>query len=152
LDTHEGHSGSVHRSIVKNSTGIIGGDVDLNVLGAVTERVDGNHVRELITGSTHQKNDLGNWLLECPVGIAGTTALIVSLNATGGLSLAVGGSCILMTPTSISISSPMVLINSGPAQALPVPAIPPIEPKFTEEAKTAAGPDTADDGTKFDKM
>ena len=151
-ETHEKHQLDFHQEMMSDSITFVAGDVALEVYESVQEHIVGNHSRELETGSTYRKNDAGHNLLECPAGIAGTTAMIVSINGSGGISLAVGASCILMTPTSISISSPMVLINSGPAKAFPVPPIPPIQTRPHEPPKDPDGPDTADDGTKFDKL
>jgi hypothetical protein len=46
----------------------------------------------------------------------------------------------------------MVLINSGPAVPVAEPEYDPHEALAPDDVKDPAAPDTADDGTKFDKM
>jgi type VI secretion system secreted protein VgrG len=123
------------------------------VVGNLKEKIqNGNQSLVLDMGNTYLKNTMGNWVLQCPLGTIAMTGMSISINGTTGLSLQVGGSCISITPASISISAPMVLINSGPAVAVPAPPCTPAAPDMPKEPKDPAAPDIADDGTKFDKM
>ena len=68
-------------------------------------------------------------------GVGGT----IVLNATTNISLVVGESSIVITPTAVAITSPMVLINSsGPSPATPIDARvdPPQEPKAADPGDT----------------
>ena len=68
-------------------------------------------------------------------GVGGT----IVLNATTNISLVVGESSIVITPTAVAITSPMVLINSsGPSPATPIdPRVdPPQEPKAADPGDT----------------
>jgi type VI secretion system secreted protein VgrG len=130
----------------------VGLDKSSLYLGKLNEKVKGDHSTVLDMGTTYLQNKLGNWVLECPAGTISMTGGSISINASLALSLKVGGSCISMTPASISIAAPMVLINSGPAVPVPPPPCTPTAPEKSVDPKKPAGPDTADDGTKFDKM
>jgi type VI secretion system secreted protein VgrG len=135
---------SRHLIVAQNQSESVGGSQSLLLSADLKEEISkGNKSLVLDMGSTYLKNKLGNWILECPMGTVAMTGMSISMNGTSGISLQVGGSCISITPASISISAPIVLINSGPAVAIPAPPCTPAEPDK---------PDTADDGTKFDKM
>jgi hypothetical protein len=103
-------------------------------------------------GTTFLQNKLGNWVLECPVGTIAMSGQSLSINATAAISLQVGASCISITPASISISAPMVLVNSGPAVAVPAPPCTPAGIIMPGQIVNPTAPNVADDGTKFDKM
>jgi hypothetical protein len=123
------------------------------VIGNLKQRVmNGDHALTMTSGNTQLMNEKGNWALDVPLGTIGVTGSSVSINGFTALSLQVGSSCISITPASISISSPMVLINSGPAVAVPAPPNSTCDPQAPDDVKYPAMPDTADDGTKFDKM
>jgi type VI secretion system secreted protein VgrG len=151
-DVTEQDEGDFIRRVIKNHITEVKGDMCLTVEGAVLRSIDGNDVTQVNKGDLAMNVALGNWIVQSPAQTAAITAMNISLNATAGLSLQVGGSCISISPTSISISSPMVFINTGPAVAVPAPPVPTTTMYFTDPPKDAAGPDTADDGTKFDKM
>jgi type VI secretion system secreted protein VgrG len=143
-DSREYVGGNRSLIVKGNQSESVGGNQSLMLTGNLQEEItQGDQSLVLDMGDTYLKNTLGNWILQCPLGTIAMTGTSISINGTAGLSLQVGGSCISMTPASISISSPMVLINSGPAVAIPAPPCVPDAP---------AAPDTADDGTKFDKM
>ena len=148
----EQDEGDFVRRVIKNHITEVKGDVSLTVDGGVLRSIDGNDITQVNIGDLLMNVGVGNWIVQSPAQTAAITAMNVSLNATAGLSLQVGGSCISITPTSISISSPMVFINTGPAVAVPAPPAPNPTMYFTNPPKDAAGPNTADDGTKFDKM
>jgi type VI secretion system secreted protein VgrG len=151
-DVTEKDEGDFTRLVTKNHITEVKGDVCLTVEGAVLRSIDGNDFTQVNKGDLAMNVALGNWIVQSPAKTAAITAMNISLNATAGLSLQVGGSCISITPSSISISSPMVFINTGPAVAVPAPPAPIPTMYFTNPPKDAAGPCTADDGTKFDKM
>jgi type VI secretion system secreted protein VgrG len=143
----------VSEQFFDNYLAIIGKDKSEQVLGNLIEKVQGgNHSTVLDQGTTFLKNSLGNWLLECPLGTIAMTGMSLSINGTTAISLKVGASCISITPASISIASPMVLINSGPAVPVVAPPCTPAATSMPVDPKDPAAPDTADDGTKFDKM
>lgn len=138
-------SGHIHRECA--------GDEHWWVIGDRKEAVrDGNHSLRLRQGNTFLRNDLGDWMLDCPRGTIAMTGDELSINASLTISLKVGASCISITPSSISISSPMVLINSGPAVAVPAPANFPDFPDPAIHPEEPDAPNIADDGAKFDKM
>jgi type VI secretion system secreted protein VgrG len=151
--TQHAYDDQVSEQFFDNYLSIIGKDKSEQVLGNLIEDVQsGNHSTVLDQGTTFLKNSLGNWILQCPLGTIAMTGTSISVNATAGISLQVGGSCISITPASISIASPMVLINSGPAVAIPAPPCTPAATSMPVDPKPPTPPDTADDGTKFDKM
>jgi type VI secretion system secreted protein VgrG len=151
--TQHAYDDQVSEQFFDNYLSIIGKDKSEQVLGNLIEKVQGgNHSTVLDQGTTFLKNTLGNWVLQCPLGTIAMTGTSLSINGTAGISLQVGGSCISITPASISIASPMVLINSGPAVAIPAPPCTPAATTMPVDPKDPAAPDTADDGTKFDKM
>ncbi len=149
----ESYEDAASQEYFDSLTTIVAKDQSHAVLGSLKQHIQsGNHSVALDAGSTYLKNTAGNWVLECPVGTIAMTATGISINATAALSLKVGSSCISITPASISISGPVVLINSGPAAAVPAPPCTPDATERPVSAKEPAGPDQADDGTKFDKM
>jgi type VI secretion system secreted protein VgrG len=104
------------------------------------EQNDCIHVKQ----DSNQQVD-GNWSTmaggQVTIDAPGKNGTIV-LNATMNISLTVGSSSIVITPSSIAITAPQVLINSsGPPPASPIdPTVdPPNEPK------------QADPGTSLDK-
>jgi type VI secretion system secreted protein VgrG len=149
----EAYEDSFSQEFFDNHASIVGKDSSRQVVGNLKEKIqNGNQSLVLDMGNTYLKNTMGNWVLQCPLGTIAMTGMSISINGTTGLSLQVGGSCISITPASISISAPMVLINSGPAVAVPAPPCTPAAPDMPKEPKDPAAPDIADDGTKFDKM
>jgi type VI secretion system secreted protein VgrG len=143
-DSREYVGGNRSLIVVGNQQENVQGNQSLTLSGDLKEEIQkGNHSLVLDLGNTYFENAKGNWVLQCPLGTIAATGMNVSINGTAALSLQVGASCISITPASISISAPMVLINSGPAVAVPAPPCTPASPD---------PPDTADDGTKFDKM
>jgi type VI secretion system secreted protein VgrG len=149
----QSYDDELHRQVNQNYMHASMKDENWNVIGNLNQRVmTGDHTLTMTAGNTHLTNQQGNWVLDVPVGTIGLTGNSVSINGFTALSLQVGGSCISITPASISISSPMVLINSGPAVAVPAPPNSTCDPQAPDDVKDPAAPDTADDGTKFDKM
>jgi len=149
----EAYDESFSQEFFDNHTSVIGKDQSRQVSGNLKEKIQsGNHSLVLDQGNTYLQNKLGNWVLQCPLGTIAMTGNSISINGTSGISLQVGGSCISITPASISISAPMVLINSGPAVAVPSPPCTPAAPDMPAEPKKPGLPDVADDGTMFDKM
>lgn len=138
----------------------IDGDYDTEIKGNVNRQVDkdavsfikNNYMMDIETGDMKVVCNHGNWIVSAGMNTAAISAKNVSINATASLSLQVGGSCISISPSSISISSPMVYINTGPAVAVPAPPGPNIQANLPFAPDDAAGPNIADDGTKFDKM
>jgi hypothetical protein len=57
----------------------------------------------------------------------------IVLSATTNITLSVGGSSIVITPATIAITSPMVLINSGGPPPTP-PIAPSVDPPKDPEA------------------
>src|ERR1700722_6592549 len=149
----ETYEDEVHHQVNKNYRHATMKAENWNIIGNLNQRVlTGDHTLTMAAGNTHLTNETGNWVLNVPVGTIGVTGNSVSINGVTALSLQVGGSCISITPVSISISSPIVLINSGPAVAVPAPPNSTCDPQAPDDVKDPGGPDTADDGTKFDKM
>jgi hypothetical protein len=149
----QSYDDELHRQVNQNYMHASMKDENWNVIGNLNQRVmTGDHTLTMTAGNTHLTNQQGNWVLDVPVGTIGLTGNSVSINGFTAFSLQVGGSCISITPASISISSPMVLINSGPAVAVPAPPNSTCDPQAPDDVKDPAAPDTADDGTKFDKM
>lgn len=149
-DVTEQDEGDFNRLVTKNHITEVKGDLSLTVRGNANQDVSGNE--DTWAGGDMLLRVGKNWIVESKMGTAAITAMNVSLNATAGLSLQVGGSCISITPSSISISSPMVYINTGPAVAVTVPPCTYTTEYSPNPPQDAAGPNTADDGTKFDKM
>jgi type VI secretion system secreted protein VgrG len=149
----EAYDDEVHQQVNGNYIHAAMKDELWNVIGNLKLRVlTGDQVLTVTQGNTNLMNELGNWVLDVPLGTVGITGNAVSINGTTALSLQVGASCISITPASISISSPMVLINSGPAVAVPAPPNSGCDPQAPDNVQKPTLPDTADDGTKFDKM
>ena len=68
----------------------------------------------------------------------------IVLNATTNISLTVGGSSIVITPSSIAITAPMVLINSGgppPANPIDPRVDPPKDPTQADPGDTLTPPE-----------
>jgi type VI secretion system secreted protein VgrG len=151
-DATEQDEGDFSRLVTGNKMTDIKGCQYDRVKGDAVAFVTGNCITQSDNGDALVHLSKGNWIVRCQQNTAAITGLNVSVNATAGLSLQVGGSCISITPSAISISSPMVFINTGPAVAVPAPLGPPIQENLPDPPKDAAGPNTADDGTKFDKM
>jgi hypothetical protein len=103
-------------------------------------------------GSTRQVNSGGHWLLEVAIGTVAINGMDVDIRADKSLKLTVGASQILLTPTTIAIQSPTVLINSGGTDPGEPPDAQPNPPAATEASVKPFAPATADDGTKFDKL
>jgi uncharacterized protein involved in type VI secretion and phage assembly len=89
----------------------------------------------------------GNWSTsvggQATIDANGLAGKIV-LNATTNITLTVGGSSIVITPATIAITSPMVLINSGgPPPAPPIdPAVsPPKDPTAADPGDTLTPPE-----------
>jgi hypothetical protein len=164
--------GERHFRVDKFTIENYGGDVLQDMFSDHTVRLEGNYnrsvfegsVRELISkgdqstilreGSTNQLNQKGDWVLQCPEGTISGGAAMVTIGADGLMSLSCGASSIVLTKTSIAINSPLVLINSGPAEPIdPAEAAvvaPTVWPPHTE-LKSPAAPDAADSGGFFDK-
>jgi len=173
-DKHSTVGGDFHFTTVGEHHLHVKKNVMEHLEGDLSQQVDGDHKVEVrkhrtlrvfgdasqeVTGDDYKwvsKTTMlaagGNWIVECQQGTAAITANCLTVHATGGLSLQVGSSCISMTPTSITIDSPMVYINTGPAPSFVAPP-PPAEVLYTvNPPDDATGPNAADDGTKFDKM
>jgi hypothetical protein len=149
----ESYEDEMHSQVNGNYMHACMKDENWNIIGNLNQRVmTGNQSLTVAQGNSLLMNQVGNWLLNCPLGTIAMTGANISINGTTALSLQVGASCISITPASISISSPMVLINSGPAVAVPAPPNSACDPQAPDDVKNPATPDTADDGTKFDKM
>lgn len=149
----ESYEDDMHSQVNGNFNHACMKDENWNIIGNLNQRVmTGDQSLTVAQGNSLLMNQVGNWLLNCPLGTIAMTGASLSINGTAAISLQVGGSCISISPASISISSPMVLINSGPAVAVPAPPNSACDPVAPDDVKNPAGPDTADDGTKFDKM
>jgi type VI secretion system secreted protein VgrG len=149
----ESYEDEMHSQVNGNYMHACMKDENWNIIGNLNQRVmTGNQSLTVAQGNSLLMNQVGNWLLNCPLGTIAMTGASISINGTAALSLQVGASCISITPASISISAPMVLINSGPAVAVPAPPNSACDPQAPDDVKNPAAPDTADDGTKFDKM
>jgi type VI secretion system secreted protein VgrG len=126
---------------------LVKGKNDLEVKGDRSEKVGG--AQSLTVGGDQQEKVGMNHALEAGMAIhikAGMTAVI---EAGMQLSLKVGGSFIDINPTGISISGPMVLINSGGAAGSgagsnPTEPSAPAAPEDPEEASPTE-PTLADD-------
>lgn len=149
----EGYDDALHHQVKDKYVHACLKDEHWNVIGNLNQQViKGDHSITMFKGNTYNKHKAGNWVLECAAGTVGMSGGSISINGTTAISLKVGSSCISITPSSISISGPMVLVNSGPAVAVTAPPNSPVEPAAPDDPKDPASPDTADDGTKFDKM
>jgi type VI secretion system secreted protein VgrG len=149
----ESYEDEVHQQVNGNYIHASMKDELWNIIGSLKQKLmTGDQYLTVSKGNSYLTNELGNWALDCPLGTIGVTGNSVSINGTAALSLQVGASCISITPSSISISSPMVLINSGPAVPVLAPMNSTCDPQAPDDVKDPAAPDTADDGTKFDKM
>jgi type VI secretion system secreted protein VgrG len=73
------------------------------------------------------------------------------LEAGTQLSLKVGGSFVDIGPSGVSISGPMVMINSGGAAGSGSGSSP-TSPTAPDDPKDPKDPDEADDGSKGTKM
>jgi type VI secretion system secreted protein VgrG len=149
-DVMEQTEGCFSQFVDQNHMTKVGGDMTLQVSASASRQIQRDDYAD-VKGTIMMKAG-SDWIVECPMGTAAITANCLTVHATGGLSLQVGSSCISMTPASITIDSPMVYINTGPAASYAAPPAPPIASDEPVKPKDAAGPDTADDGTKFDKM
>jgi type VI secretion system secreted protein VgrG len=143
----------VSDTIWGNQILLVGKDQSKIVLGNVNEKIkNGDQSLVVEKGSTYLMNIEGHWILEVAIGTVGVSGMNVNISADKMLKLSVGSSQIVMTPASISINSPMVLINSGGIDPTEAPTALPTPPALVETPKDPAAPDAADDGTKFDKM
>jgi type VI secretion system secreted protein VgrG len=158
-ESREFVGGNRHLMVTASRKASIGGSDNLAVGGDFSESIGKNFnttvqadSRELVNGNksiTVQGNTeeitggkFGHSVAQEIHLMAGTNVVI---EAGMALTIKAGGNFITLGPTGIAISGTMVLINSGGA---PVPGS-----EVTTDAPTdPAAPDTADDGTKFDKL
>ncbi len=145
--------------VTKDQMEKVSGDVHLQVQGKHTEKVTGD-MNSHITGNLNQKSDQTvsiqagmnlyeksgmNFAHEAGMAIHLKAGMTLILEAGVQLSLKVGGSFVDIGPAGVSISGPMVMINSGGAAGSGCGTSPtdPTDPK---------DPDEADDGSKGTKM
>ncbi len=102
-------------------------DYHLHTLKSRFEQIDQNYELH-VKANTSFKLD-ANWT----TSVANTqsmSATTIVLSATANITLVCGASSVVLTPASVAITGPVVLINSGgsPAPALPVIVTPPTDP------------------------
>lgn len=112
-----------------------------HVKGKVALKTDQSISHEM--GSTLSEKIGQDHYEECGMNFHVKAGMTLILEAGMQISLKVGGSFIDINPTGVTISGPMVLINSGGA-AGSVSPIPTVTPKEPEKAHTA---DNADPGS-----
>jgi type VI secretion system secreted protein VgrG len=144
----------VSEQILGDQRRFVVGNLDTAVGGSVRERIMlGDQSLTVDNGSSYLMNEKGDWVLDCPLGRIGITGVGVYINGFSGLTLQSGASNIVITPSMVSITSPMVLINSGgPTVSGAAPDNSSCNPQAPDEVKRPDMPNAADDGTKFDKL
>jgi type VI secretion system secreted protein VgrG len=126
-----------------NRTEKVGGDDNIDVTGNVNQKA-GQNISIQAGTNLYEKSGV-NFAHEAGVGIHLKAGATMVLEAGAQLSLKVGGSFVDIGPEGVSISGPMVMINSGGAAGSGSGSSPtsPDAPK---------DPDQADDGSKGTKM
>jgi type VI secretion system secreted protein VgrG len=121
----------------------VGGDDNLHITGNLNEKAGQNI--SIQAGQNLYEKSGQNFAHEAGMAIHLKAGMTMVLEAGMQLSLKVGGSFVDIGPAGVSISGPMVMINSGGAAGSGSGSSPtdPADPK---------DPDEADDGTKGTKM
>jgi len=140
----------------------VSGDLHLQVKGKQNEKITGD-LNHHISGNWNHKSDQNvsiqagmnmyeksgeNYAHEAGMAIHLKAGMTMVLEAGMQLSLKVGGSFVDIGPAGVSISGPMVMINSGGAAGSGSGS----SPTSPTDPKDPTDPDEADDGSKGTKM
>jgi type VI secretion system secreted protein VgrG len=143
----------------------MGADVHLKVAGNQNEKISGD-MSHHVEGNWNQKTDQTvsiqagqnlyeksgqNYAHEAGMAIHLKAGMTMVLEAGTQLSLKVGGSFVDIGPSGVSISGPMVMINSGGAAGSGSGSSP-TSPTAPDDPTDPKNPDEADDGSKGTKM
>lgn len=161
-DQVESVEGSLHQTIQGDRRELVDGTFSTRVKAAMKDAVEGN--RNIRTGADHREHVQGSMSLEVggnrdeKIGAsyavhsgqvihieAGASVLI---EAPAQICLKGSGGFVSVGPDGVTIQGVMVKINSGGAPAS-APAASPASPDSPDDPRK---PDTADDGSKFDKL
>jgi type VI secretion system secreted protein VgrG len=142
-DQKEKVGGEQDIQIAKDQNEKIGGDASLNVSG--NQNVQVGQTMSLQVGQNLQEKSGQNYAHEAGMEIHLKAGMNVVIEAGLELTIMASGNFINIGPAGVAISGTMVLINSGGAPGSGSPSVP-------TSPKAPADPDTADDGSKGDKM
>jgi type VI secretion system secreted protein VgrG len=161
-DQMEKVSGNLSLQVAGDQYEKVTGDLHLQVSGKQMEKITGD-MSHHVSGNWNQKTDQTvsiqagqnlyeksgqNYAHEAGMAIHLKAGMTMVLEAGVQLSLKVGGSFVDIGPAGVSISGPMVMINSGGSAGSGSGSSPtdPADPKDPKD------PDEADDGSKGTKM
>ena len=162
---YEKITGDLHLQVGGNQVEKITGDVNLQVAGKQSEKITGD-MNHHISGNWNHKSDQTvsiqagqnlyeksgqNYAHEAGMAIHLKAGMTMVLEAGTQLSLKVGGSFVDIGPSGVSISGPMVMINSGGAAGSGSGSSP-TSPADPTDPTDPTAPDEADDGSKGTKM
>lgn len=161
-DQMEEVKGDLHLQVKGNQFEKVTGDLHLQVAGNQMEKITGDMSHHVV-GNWNQESDQNvsiqagqnmyeksgeNYAHQAGIAIHLKAGATMVLEAGAQLSLKVGGSFVDIGPQGVSISGPMVMINSGGSAGSGSGSSPtsPTDPKDPKD------PDEADDGSKGTKM
>jgi type VI secretion system secreted protein VgrG len=142
-EQHELVEADKHGHIKGAKKEAIDGNSSLTVKGDVKHKVGGN--MSLQVGKSVDEKIGNEWVREVVKAIHIKSGMTLILEAGAQLSLKGPGGFVDIGPTGVTIQGSMVLINSGGSAGSGRDA----NPQDPDEVKD---PDTADDGSKFDKL
>ena len=162
---YEKITGDLHLQVGGNQVEKVTGDVNLQVAGKQSEKITGD-MNHHVSGNWNHKSDQTvsiqagqnlyeksgqNFAHEAGMAIHLKAGMTMVLEAGTQLSLKVGGSFVDIGPSGVSISGPMVMINSGGAAGSGSGSSP-TSPADPTDPTDPTAPDEADDGSKGTKM
>ena len=127
----------------------IGGNLSTDVGGDIMTNVGKNY--SLTVGMNHDEKASMNFALEAGMVMHLKAGMNLVIESGAQLTVKCGSSFIMMTPASMSISAPMVMINSGGAAGAG-PGAKPKKPSKPDKPTKPNPPDKADDGSKGTKL
>jgi type VI secretion system secreted protein VgrG len=139
----------VHLKIAGNQNEKISGDMSHHVEGNWNQKTD--NTVSINAGQNLYEKSGQNYAHEAGMAIHLKAGMTMVLEAGTQLSLKVGGSFVDIGPSGVSISGPMVMINSGGAAGSGSGSSP-TSPTAPDDPKDSKDPDEADDGSKGTKM
>ena len=162
---YEKITGDLHLQVGGNQVEKITGDVNLQIAGKQSEKITGD-MNHHVSGNWNHKSDQTvsiqagqnlyeksgeNFAHEAGMSIHLKAGMTMVLEAGMQLSLKVGGSFVDIGPSGVSISGPMVMINSGGAAGSGNGSSP-TSPADPTDPTDPTAPDEADNGSKGTKM
>ncbi|HEY1986677.1 MAG TPA: type VI secretion system tip protein TssI/VgrG [Terracidiphilus sp.] len=139
-------TGDVQLAVTGNQTEAVTGDLNCAVSGDFKHKTEGTI--SIQAGSNLYEKSGQNFAHEAGMAIHLKAGMTLILEAGTQLSLKVGGSFVDIGPSGVSISGPMVMINSGGAAGSGCGS----SPASPASPGQPTDPDKADDGSKGTKM